>query len=237
MKIATGIGGFVALALAHGASAALLGPAGDYNVFIFGNGSFMSTNTDTMGNLAAGGDVSLMNYAVAQGIAGNSALNPNPARLVVGGALTAQNGGVGSDQNGAIYYGTIAPTIVNNSFTAHGGQFANQSLVNFNSAGSLYKSYSEQLGLLNSTGSTSFDNNSDQLSFTGTGSGLNVFTVSDTLLDTSKGVSIVAPTGSTVLINVTGDGTRDVFPTEVLRRQASPGRRCFTTSYPRPVFS
>jgi choice-of-anchor A domain-containing protein len=201
-----GIGGFVALALAHSASAALLGPASDYNVFIFGSGSFMSTNTDTMGNLAAGGDVSLMNYAVAQGISGNSALNPNPARLVVGGALTAQNGGVGSNQNGAIYYGTVAPTLVNNSFTARGGQFANQSLVNFNAAASLYRSYSAQLGNLGATGSTSFNSSSDQLTFTGTGSGLNVFTVSDSLLDTSKGISIVAPTGSTVLINVTGGG-------------------------------
>ena len=207
MKFATGMWGFVALGLANSASAALVGPAGDYNVFIFGSGSFMSTNTDTMGNLAAGGNVSLMNYAVAQGIAGNSALNPNPARLVVGGKLTAQNGGVGSNQNGAIYYGTVAPTIVNNSFTARGGQFANQSLVDFNAAASLYTGYSAQLGNLTATGSTSFNSSSDLLDFTGTSGGLNVFTVSDTLLSSSKGIDIVAPTGSTVLINVTGGGT------------------------------
>jgi choice-of-anchor A domain-containing protein len=45
------------------------------------------------------------------------------------------------------------------------------------------------------------------LDFTGTSSGLNVFTVSDTQLNSSKGIDIVAPTGSTVLINVTGGGT------------------------------
>ena len=48
MKFATGMWGFVALGLANSASAALIGPASDYNVFIFGSGSFMSTNTDTM---------------------------------------------------------------------------------------------------------------------------------------------------------------------------------------------
>ena len=177
-----------------------------------------------------------MNYAVAQGIAGNSALNPNPARLVVGGALTAQNGGVGSDQNGAIYYGTVAPTIVNNSFTARGGQFANQSLVDFNAAASLYTSYSAQLGNLAATGATSFNSSSDLLDFTGTSSGLNVFTVSDTQLSSSKGIDIVAPAGSTVLINVTGGGTA-TFLTAVLRKQASAVRPCSTILSPRPAYS
>ena len=71
--------GLVALGVSGGASAAMVGPASDYNVFIFGS-SFTSQDTDTMGNLAAGGNVTLQGYAVAKGIAGNSALNPNPAR-------------------------------------------------------------------------------------------------------------------------------------------------------------
>lgn len=107
------------------AATGIPGDAAGYNVFIFGNGNFVSQNTDTMGNLAAGGNVSLMNYGVAQGIAGNPSVNPNPARLVVGGTLTAQNGGVGSNQAGAIYTNNT-PTLT--GFTATGGIHA-QSVV------------------------------------------------------------------------------------------------------------
>jgi choice-of-anchor A domain-containing protein len=142
-----------------------------------------------------------MNYAVAQGIAGVTTTNPNPARLVVGGKLTAQNGGVGSNQNGTIYYGTSAPSLT--SFTARGGQVANQSLVNFSSAASLYTNYSAQLAGLAANGSESFNSSGNTLTFTGTASGLNVFTVSDILLSESQTINISAPTGSTVLINVT----------------------------------
>lgn len=190
------------------AAASIAGPAAGYNVFIFGNGSFMSQDTDTMGNLAAGGNVSLTSYQVAQSIAGNPAQNPNPARLVVGGALTTQNGGsVGSNGNGTIYYNTITP-ILNNSgtFTAGGGTVANQTLVNFASSQSFYTGYSQQLAALAGTGSTTLSGST--LTLTGTNSGLNVFTVNDgssALLLSS--INISAPANSTVLVNVTGSGT------------------------------
>lgn len=203
--ICTAVIATIGVTLANHASATIVGPAVDYNVFIFGSGSFMSQNTDTMGNLAAGGNVSLMNYAVAQGIAGNSGTTPNPARIVVGGKLTAQNGGVGSNQNGAIYYGTTAPSLTN--FTARGGQFANQSLVNFGTSAGLYKNLSTQLGGLSVNGSTVFNSTSDLLTLTGSNSSLNVFTVSLADLNASKGIDISSTAGSTVLINVTGTGT------------------------------
>lgn len=194
--------GLVGLAISGIASAAMVGPAAAYNVFIFGSGDFTSQNTDTMGDLAAGGDVSLMNYSVAQGVAGNTAQNPNPARIVVGGTLTATNGGVGSNQSGAIYYGSSAPSLT--SFTANGGKFADQTLVNFAAASSLYTAYSAQLGALSANGTTSFNPNGDTLSFTGNTVGLDVFTVSGATLSSSSTIDISAPTGSTVLINVTG---------------------------------
>ena len=189
-----------ALALGGTASAGMVGPAAGYNVLIFGAGNFTSQNTDTMGDLAAGGNVSLMNYSVAQGIAGNSAQSPNPARLVVGGKLTAQNGGVGSNQNGAIYYGSSTPSLT--SFTARGGEFGNQTLVSFSSAASLYAAYSGQLGTMAANGMTSLSGST--LSFTGSAAGLNVFTVTGATLSGSNTIDISAPTGSTVLINVTG---------------------------------
>lgn len=184
------------------ASAAFLGQASDYNVFIFGNGDFMSEDTDTMGDLAAGGNISLTSYAVAGGIAGDPAAPVNPARLVVGGQLTATGGGVGSDQNGTIYYGSAAPSL--SGFTARGGEVANQTVVSFAGTASYYGNLSTELGALTSNGTTQFDDNGNTLSFSGSLSGLNVFNVSVGTLSTSQSIDISAPTGSTVLINVTG---------------------------------
>lgn len=200
--VARATAGLLAVAASGIASAGMIGPGAAYNVFIFGSGDFTSQNTDTMGNLAAGGDVTLMNYSVAQGIAGNAGQSPNPARIVVGGKLTATNGGVGSNQDGAIYYGSATPALT--SFTARGGEFGGQTLVNFGAAASLYSSYSDQLGALSSNGTTSFNSSGGTLTFTGSASGLNVFTVSGSTLTSSNTIDISAPKGSTVLINVTG---------------------------------
>jgi len=57
----TSVAAVLGLAVAGSASAALIGDAANYNVFIFGTGTFMSEDTDTVGNLAAGGNVTLMN--------------------------------------------------------------------------------------------------------------------------------------------------------------------------------
>jgi choice-of-anchor A domain-containing protein len=175
--------------------AAIIGPAADYNVFIVGNGGFISQNTDTQGNLAVGGDANLSAYTVAAGVAGVPQA-PNPARLVVGGKLTAQNGGVGSNQAGAIYAGSTTLT----SFTATGGTHA-QTLMDFGAAATLYTSLSTYLGGLALNGSTS---NVSGLTFTGTRQDLNVFMVSGSTLTNSNTVNISAPAGSTVLINVSG---------------------------------
>ena len=51
MKALHAIGiGALGLGLAGSAGAAMVGPASDYNVFIFGQGTFVSQFTDTMGN-------------------------------------------------------------------------------------------------------------------------------------------------------------------------------------------
>lgn len=173
------------------AHAALVGPAADYNAFVFGN--FSSSNTDTEGNLAAGGNVTLQNYAVASQIPGNS------ARLVAGGVVTATNGGVGNSQNGSIYAGSTNLT----GFTATGGVFP-QSLVDFSVAQSQYQSLSVSLGALSANGSTVV--NFGSLTLSGTNTDLNVFTVSGNDLTNTNTVTINAAAGSTVLINVTGSG-------------------------------
>jgi len=187
------------LAMAGPSAAAIVGDAANYNVFIFGSGSFVSQNTDTMGNLAVGGNVSLTNYSVAAGIAGNPSQTPNPARLVVGGTLTAQNGGVGSNQQGTIYTNTT-PSLT--SFTANGVKA--QTLINsFSADATQYTSLASNLGTYTANGTTS-SGSGNTLNFTGTASGLNVFTVSGSLLANSQTINISAPTGSTVLIDVSG---------------------------------
>jgi choice-of-anchor A domain-containing protein len=203
LKVSIGVA--LAGALVGPASASIIGDAAGYNVFIFGSGSFTSMDTDTMGDLAAGGNVSLMNYSVASGIAGSSA-NPNPARLVVGGTLTAQNGGVGSNQAGSIYTNST-PTLT--SFTATGGVHAQNLISSFSADQTQYTNLSASLAGLTVNGTTSGLLAGNTLDFTGTSSGLNVFDVSGSTLSSSQTINISAPTGSTVLINVTGSGTVD----------------------------
>jgi choice-of-anchor A domain-containing protein len=187
------------------AQAQIAGDAAAYNVFVFGNGSFSSQNTDTMGNLAAGGNVSLMNYSVAVGINGTNG-NPNPARLVVGGTLTAQNGGVGENQAGTIYTNST-PTLT--SFTATGGVAAQTVVSSFSADQTLYTNLSASLASLAANGTTSGLLAGNTLDFTGTSKGLNVFDVSGTTLSNSATINISAPAGSTVLINVTGSAAVD----------------------------
>jgi hypothetical protein len=130
-----------AVVSADTAAAALPGPAVDYNFFVTDFASLTNLSfSDTAGSVAVGGNAQLNGYSVASQIAGNPSRNPNPARLVVGGNLTATNGGVGSNassppQRGALYVGG---TITLSSFTANGGTFA-QSLVDFAGAGTLYQ--------------------------------------------------------------------------------------------------
>ncbi len=193
---------------AAAASAQIAGPADGYNVFIFGNGSFTGENSETIGNLAAGGAVSLSSYSIATGITGNgsqSMTNPDPARLVVGGMLTTYYGGsVGENGAGTIYYGGTAPVYNDGGFTS-AATVANQTLVNFSQSKTLYTNYSQQLGArtgtdLNLSGSTS-------LSLTGLQSGLNVIDVQDGTggLNLSS-LTLSGASNATVLINVLGSG-------------------------------
>ncbi len=203
-KLCCAIVAALGLSAAGSASSAIVGDASGYNVFIFGSGDFTSQNTDTVGNLAAGGNVSLMNYSVAAGIVGNPSLTPNPAQLVVGGTLTAQNGGVGSNQAGAIYTNST-PSLT--SFTATGGVHGQTLIGSFSADQTTYSSLSSSLASLTANGTTSGLLSGNTLDFTGTSTGLNIFTVSGSTLSSSQTINISAPAGSTVLINVTGSST------------------------------
>ncbi len=209
MKLARAWPVVLALVLARTAAAQIPGPSNDYNVFIFGTGTFTGLDDETIGNLAAGGAVTLTSYSIATGIEGNgstSMSSPDPARLVVGGALTTNNGGeVGDNGTGTIYYGTIAPTYNNGGFTSGTTPVPNQTLVNFAASQTYYTNYSQQLGALSGTNLTL--SGSTSLDLSGLQSGLNVVNIQDgsTGLNLSS-IEINGATNATVLINILGSG-------------------------------
>ena len=219
------VGSVVALIMANGAAASIVGPGGGggtstgicagsglegpaegYNVFIVGRGDFISADSSTAGNLAVGGDTRLTNYTVATGIPGNSTTAINPATLVVGGRLSAEGGGVGSNLEGAIYTDT-KPRL--QSFTATGGTFE-QTLVDFDTATNYYQELSATLAGEAVTGTTTFtpatsSSTGASLSFTGSVSaGLNVFSIDSAELSAADSITLSAPAGSAVIINVKG---------------------------------
>ncbi len=194
--------GVVALVVAGGAHASGIGgDAGGYNIFIFGSGNFIATNADSTGDIAAGGNVMLSSYQVAGSVSGNTALVPNPARLVVGGTLTASNGEVGSGGSGTIYTNNT-PTL--SSFTA--AAVAGQTVISsFSADETEYQNLSTFLGGLSQNGSVS-TGAGNALNLTGTSGTLNIFDISGSQITGASGgtINISAPAGSTVLINVSG---------------------------------
>jgi len=196
--LAASITAALASVLAVPASAQIAGDASDYNVFVFG--SFDSTGSDAEGNIAAGGNVSLSGYQVAADIAGTNA-SPNPARLVVGGNLTAGNGSVGSNEDGSIY---VAGTTSLPTLTSGGAVQPQNVIASFSADQTKYTNLSTSLDGLAANGTTSGLLPGNTLDFTGTSKGLNVFDVSGSTLSQSEAINISAPVGSTVLINVTG---------------------------------
>ncbi len=188
-----------ALAVVIPANSAIIGPAGNYNVFVFGN--YESHGADTQGNLAAGGDVTLTPHSVATLINGDSG-----ARLDAGGSVTASNGGVGSDQNGMIY--TSDGSGISSSFTSFNSKNSvgySPSPIDFSAAETMYQNLSASWGDLTS-GYTTTHAQYGSLNLTGTDAALNMFSIVGSELKDVTDLRISAPAGSTVLINVSGSG-------------------------------
>lgn len=179
---------------------ALPGPAAGYGIFIVGNGNLTTANTQSTGNVAVGGNAVISNYSVASGITGMPGQPVNPANIVVGGHLTATNGGVGANQSGTIYFSGSAPTL--SGFTARGGAVS-KSLIDFAGAASYYQNLSQGLGTLTANGTVAACDDSC-LALSGSDPALNVFSVAGTQLAAANEINITAPQGSAVVINVTG---------------------------------
>lgn len=207
-----------------------LGPAGDFNVFVFGDNN--QTSSDAEGRVAVGGNVNFgSGYTVA-------ALAPsNNYNLIVGGNLTTQsnslNGGlwVGGNVswsnpsiNGPVSVqgnanflgggGSIAgPINVVGTYSAPGYFPANSASpvvpalpFSFSAVQSYLQSESAYLANLPTNGSTTLYFSQVLLEATGPASSLYVFDVTgaDLAAAAGHGMTITAPAGSTVVVNVDG---------------------------------
>jgi len=142
----TGVIVIAVILFARSAFAVSLGAADDYNAFIFGN--FSSENSDTKGRLAAGGNVTLSNYGVGDGLTGVSSADT----LVVGGNLTYSNGQI--NHGDALVGGTASVTGLN---IKDGTLTQNASLpIDFAAERSYLLSLSGSLATLTKTGTVTY---------------------------------------------------------------------------------
>ena len=196
------IGAFVALLMLNtniaNAQCSDLGDAKGFAVFTFGD--FKSSNDQVWGRVAVGGNFTVSNWGIgAQGCLPN---NANRNDLVVGGNLTYNGGQV---NNGSVRYGGTlisSPTMVV-------GNIAQGSLgITFANSATDLKNKSAFWAGLSQTGTVN-NNGSGDLTLNGTSSTLNVFNLTSAAVQAFSylNVNIKVPSGSTVLINVSGSLT------------------------------
>jgi choice-of-anchor A domain-containing protein len=201
--VGPGGGGGTSSGVVCGGTTGLPGAAAPYSVLIVGAGNFVSENTDLRASLAVGGNVTLTSYSVASSVAGDLTAAVNPAALVVGGQLTATYGSVGASGGTISHDGTIYTTTppILTYFDAKGGTVA-EAVLDFNAAATYYTNLSTSLGALAATGTVT--QSSSTLTFTGTQTDINIFSVDAPTLAATNNIVVSVPSGSATLINVTG---------------------------------
>lgn len=193
------------------AGASVLGTAGFYNEFIFGD--IFQENTDSEGRVAAAGNVTYSNMSVASEI---EVKDPRYPELVVGGNLSWANGSVGyfSDINsgspdykkGDIVVGGSASIALNNggSSVAFGSLTTGAALpFSFSLEQAYLQDLSTYWGQLDATGKTTIK--PGEIFLTGTNPYLNIFSLSAADIKKNIGFHINVPEGSTTLVNISGD--------------------------------
>lgn len=178
------------------------GLANDYNVFVFGDLNL--SNTDAEGRVAVGGNATLSNYGVGAGITPLPPANTDPS-FVVDGSVDV-TGGSNASGNTVINPNS---SVINYTMGNPNGQLITGTPIDFTAAERYLKCASAFWGALvpNGVGTVVFG----QLNLTGTDEVLNIFSLdSGNLYGTGfslaqlNGINIIAPLGSTILINVNG---------------------------------
>jgi choice-of-anchor A domain-containing protein len=186
----------IVISAAMTAQASNLGVANGYNLFSLSN---LTATSDSEGSVASGGNVTFTSYSVGSKIGSD-------AKLVVNGNLTWSTGGtVGnpSSPDGSIYVGGTCSLPKWSVGYSH--LYTGQDEVDFAAASAYLNQASTSWSQLKSNGTAV--NDWGTLTLTGTDTNLNVFTLTSADLARSKmsSMNIIAPEGSTVLINVSGD--------------------------------
>jgi choice-of-anchor A domain-containing protein len=165
--------------------------AADFNVFVFG--AITQTNTDAQGRVAAGGDARLTGYGVGDALSNSAGQRDD---LIIGGSLTYQQGEV---FNGNLVTG--GPALLTNVGLPN-GTARRGTVVDFTGAAGQLTGRSATWAALPANGTT--DDSGGTLRLTGTDRSLDVFAVPGSQLASANGLTVSAPAGATVLVNVSG---------------------------------
>ncbi|WP_245767985.1 choice-of-anchor A family protein [Stigmatella erecta] len=163
----------------------------DYNLFLLGD---YSGGHDVQGRVAAGGNISMSDFSVGAGLPASGIANT----LVAGQSLSLSRGGVWGDA----WYGnslTTDPSVV----FPRGGT-TRGSPIDFAARGAELRKLSSQLASLPSNSTTTLESWGG-IMLQGTDPQLNVFQVNASAFTGAKLLSINAPTGSLVVINISGN--------------------------------
>lgn len=227
------------------AQASSLGVAGNYNVFTFGN---FSGSSDTEGRIAVGGTATLNGFGVGSNVSSDPSLpyslvvggslsfqnsTVNGGGIAAGGAATLTNvavngnvdavGGlttVNGQVNGNIAYkGSYSPSNSGVSGTVNNSTAPISGIVDFSGTQTALLASSAAWSSLATNGTIATPYS--QLVLTGSNASLDIFNITAALLAAStSGITISAPSGATVLVNV--NGTSASFPNTGFSVQGTP---------------
>lgn len=190
---------FATAGSASAISTSSLGKASNFNLFTLNStADNILYSSDIQGSVAIAGNASFSNYGVASTLSGSN------ANLVVGGELTLNNAQVGvSESLGSIYTDDDAPSLTGATYGSI--KSVSESGVDFTSAATYLTAASSQWGSLTDTNEVS--NNDNALTLAGTGSSLEVVTLSISTLESAYSLTVSnVSSDATVLVNVTGKG-------------------------------
>ncbi|WP_304608630.1 choice-of-anchor A family protein [Hyalangium versicolor] len=162
----------------------------DYNLFLLEN---YEGGHDVVGKVAAGGNISLTHFAVGAGLDNGSTANT----LVAGGNLTLKHGAVWGD---ARYGGTYS---ADGTVVYPRGSVARGTPINFAARFAELNQLAVQLAGMTVNGSTTRTSWGGIL-LRGTSTGVNVFDLDGNAFNGARLLSIEAPAGSLVVVNIRG---------------------------------
>jgi choice-of-anchor A domain-containing protein/uncharacterized repeat protein (TIGR01451 family)/uncharacterized repeat protein (TIGR02543 family) len=163
---------------------------GDYTLFLLED---YTGGHDVVGKVAAGGDITLSDFALGTALPDGGYANA----LVAGGNLTLSRGGVWGD---AWYGGTYT---ADTSVTYARGQAAQGTPIDFAERFAGLRNLSSRLGRVPANGGTS-STSWGGIHLSGTDPSLNLFDVDTDVLSRAKLFNVDAPAGSLAVVNIRG---------------------------------